>query len=169
MKLLKKLEDQIKTTSYTKGIWKAFSIALDERPDITIDCECRKHIYMQFIELIHDQIENINLLINLKKLVNHNEGKLKVVKMKVFGVEDESKDKYEDYSEIELQIEEREDQLREVEEENSVLDTDINAIKIKNVTIQKEINRNRADEDSSIIEEAIKEAKIKVEELEGKF
>lgn len=169
MKLVKKLEDQIKTTSYTKGIWKAFSIALDERPDMTIDSECRKHIYLQFIELIHDQIENLNSLINLKKMVNHNEGKLKVVKMKVFGAEVEIKDKYEDDSEIELQIEELEDQLREAEEENSVLDTDINAIKINNVTIQKEINRNRADEDSSIIEVAIKEAKIRVEVLEGKF
>lgn len=169
MKLVKKLEDQIKTTSVTKGLWNAFSIALDEIPDTSIDGECRKHIYLQFIEQIHDQIENLNSLINLKKMVNHNEGKLKVVTMKVFEVEDEIKYKSEDESEIVLQIEELEDQLREAEEESSVLDTDINAIKIKNVTIEKEINRNRVDEDFSIIEEAIKEAKIRVDELEGKF
>lgn len=165
MKLAKKLEDQRKQTAETKAKWQTFQKTLDEKPDSSMTGDCRKKALLQFISLIYEQQQSLASVIELKKLVNHNEGKITVVRAKVHGISEVvSPDLSE--SHIEMQVEDMEEKLRDVEEESGNLDAEINSTRVKTSTIEKEVRRNKGELDIADLDRLIQAAKEQIEQLE---
>jgi peptidoglycan hydrolase CwlO-like protein len=165
MKLLKKLQEQNESSVHTRSTWQEFQQSLDYRPDWHHDGICRQQVYLQLIAQMHMQQRMLSSLVDLKILVNHNEGKITVVRSKVHGISDVDHPPLTD-SDVELHLEELEDKLKETQEESYDLDTEINAIRTKNNTIDREVKRSKADMDVRGIDEAIRDAKRKIERLE---
>ena len=164
-KLSRKLQDQKESTEKAKTRWQNFQKTLDERPTWNSDGECRKQVYLSLIAEMHEQQGMLSSLIDLKNLVNHNEGKITVVRAKVHGISDVEQPALSN-SNVELEIEEMEDKLKDAEEESYDLETEINGMRTKNATIEREVKRNTAEYDLTEIEEAIREAKTKIDRLE---
>lgn len=164
-KLAKKLQDQKESTAKAMSRWQTFGSSLDERPNRSEDGDIRKQVYLHLISDMHEQQRMLSSLIDLKHLVNHNEGKITVVRAKVHGVSDVEHPALSD-SNAELEIEEMEDRLREAEEERYDLESEINGMRTKNNTIEREVNRNTAEFDHAGIDEDIRDAKRMIEKLE---
>ena len=145
--------------------WQTFRSSLDERQNWSGDGDIRKQVYLHLISDMHEQQRMLSTLVDLKHLVNNNEGKITVVRAKVHGVNDVEYPALSD-SNAELEIEEMEDRLREGEEESYDMESEINAMRTKNSTIEREVNRNTSVFDHSRIDEDIRDAKRMIEKLE---
>lgn len=165
LKLAKKLDDQKQQTSEARKKWELMRKSLEGAPDKSLDEVCRKQIYLQLIASLYEQTQMLDALIRLKHLVNDNEGKMTVVRAKVHGIHEEPSATQTD-DEVEQQVEDMEDKLRELEDASSHIDTEVNALRNKTSMIEREVKKCKADVDIDQIDREIADARRKIDKLE---
>lgn len=164
-KMSQKLKNQQLRSTEIKNIWAKFGESLDQRPDGSLPEVKRMQLYLQMISHINDIMANLKTMVGIKNKVNDNEGKTSVVRSLVYGLE---RPRDAPKSEIDLQedIEDLEEKIREAEEEGSNLDTDINSIRVKTSNVEREVRRSLVGKTEEDLDSMIAKARSRIEELE---
>lgn len=134
-----------------------------------MDENARKRFYLKVIERIHEENNNIKEVIELKNLVNNNEGKIKVVNSLFSCATRPSSPQQSPPPQSvasSLHILSLEDNIKEAEEESQNLESEINSVKKKYSTIEREVKRAKEGHDGRDIDAEISELRKRIRELE---
>lgn len=137
-----------------------------------MDPEARKRFLLKVIEMVHEQNQDIKEVINIKNLVNDNEGKVKVMTTLIHSPTRPSSPRETataSFMNESVQFDSLEDKIREAEDENSHLDAEIKALNAKYSTLEREVKRSRQAFDGRDIDEEIKAAEKKIRQLEDRL
>lgn len=148
--LSSKLNREKQSVVEWRSIWESMVSSLNIKPDNTVDEMTRKKTYLKMIDRLQTILESKAMIINIKKKVNDNAGKLSVMRILVKDPDDVTE---------ELEIAQR---------NGESLEKELERVKNEGQEAKKKLEKVRVENNEMReVEEKIVEANQKIKELKS--